>query len=83
MDRFEEVRDPLPVGEGPARLACPSIDSIFLRAWGDLVCWDDAGSERLLQAWDPAVDYAEVFLNGPYERIRRDLDHGTLPHCSA
>jgi hypothetical protein len=79
VDRFEEVRDPLPVADGPPRLVCPSIDSIFLRAWGDLVCWDDAGSERLLQAWDPAVDYAEVFLNGPYERIRRDLDQALMP----
>lgn len=79
VDRFEERRDPRPETDRPARLVCPSIDSIFLRAWGDLVCWDDAGSELVLQHWDPAADYAEVFLDGPYERIRRELELGRAP----
>ena len=60
------------------QLVCPSVDSIFLRAWGDLVCWDDAGSDRVLQAWDPAVDYAEIFLNGPFQEIRRNLKEGRM-----
>ena len=60
------------------RLICPSVDSIFLRAWGDLVCWDDAGSDRVLQAWDPAVDYADVFLNGPYQEVRRSVEDGRM-----
>ncbi len=81
VDRFPEE----PAEMGPAvvpakrRLVCPSVDSIFLRAWGDLVCWDDAGGDHVLQAWDPAVDYAEVFLNGPYQEIRRNLGEGTMP----
>lgn len=81
VDRFPEatrqaIRDR--PADRPA-LVCPSIDSLFLRAWGDLVCWDDAGSDRVLQAWDPAVDYADVFLNGPYEEIRRRLASGRMP----
>lgn len=80
VDRFEEQRDPL-AGASAARalLVCPSIDSVFLRAWGDLVCWDDAGSDRVLQAWDSAADYAEVFVRGPFERIRRELEQGRMP----
>lgn len=80
VDRFADAPATLP-GEAAARppLACPSIDSLFLRAWGDLVCWDDAGSDRVLQAWDPAVDFAEVFLNGPYRQIRESLEEGRMP----
>jgi len=79
VDRFEEART-LSTDTASANrpLVCPSIDSMFLRAWGDLVCWDDAGSEHLLQGWDPAVDYADVFLHGPYESIRRNLEEGRM-----
>lgn len=80
VDRFPEARPPLaPPASGRARLLCPSIDSLFLRAWGDLVCWDDAGSEQLLQAWDPAIDYADLFLDGPYQEIRRATRAGRMP----
>jgi hypothetical protein len=79
VDRFEETRT-LSAETALANrpLVCPSIDSMFLRAWGDLVCWDDAGSEHVLQAWDPSVDYADVFLHGPYEGIRHDLGEGRM-----
>ena len=81
VDRFPE-KTPQVQPRGAAMstpLVCPSVDSIFLRAWGDLVCWDDAGSDHILQAWDPAVDYADVFLNGPYQEIRRHLEQGRMP----
>jgi radical SAM family protein len=67
-----------PTPASPPRLVCPSVDSIFLRAWGDLVCWDDAGSDRVLQSWDPAADYADVFLDGPYEQVRRSVAQGRM-----
>jgi hypothetical protein len=81
VDHFPEGNSPAPPADvsRPRPLVCPSVNSLFLRAWGDLVCWDDAGSDHVLQAWDPAVDYAEVFLNGPYEEIRRQLDQGRMP----
>lgn len=81
VDRFpEKTQAVLPAAEARRPpLVCPSVDSIFLRAWGDLVCWDDAGSDHVLQAWDPAVDYADVFLNGPYQEIRRNLEEGQMP----
>src|SRR5215470_9144969 len=72
VDHFPEgTPTALLAGSGPRPpLACPSVDSIFLRAWGDLVCWDDAGSDHVLQPWDPNADYADVYLNGPYQEIR-------------
>jgi hypothetical protein len=82
VDHFPEGASTALPGAAPATrppLACPSVDSIFLRAWGDIVCWDDAGSDHVLQAWDPAVDYADVFLNGPYQEIRRSLEEGRMP----
>ncbi len=79
VDRFpgEASTATLLAGTRP-RLVCPSVDSIFLRAWGDLVCWDDAGSDHVLQAWDPSVDYADVFLNGPYEQVRQSVAQGQM-----
>ncbi|MHB9123130.1 MAG: radical SAM protein [Thermoanaerobaculia bacterium] len=72
VDRFPESPSPLRLpAEARPRLACPSIDSIFLRAWGDLVCWDDAGSDHVLQKWDPAKDYGAAFLDGPYQDVRQ------------
>jgi hypothetical protein len=81
VDQFPEEPAELGPAVEPAkkRLVCPSADSIFLRAWGDLVCWDDAGGDHVLQAWDPAADNAEVFLNGPYQEIRHSLGEGTMP----
>ena len=80
VDRFPEANSPAPslAADPRPRLVCPSVDSIFLRAWGDLVCWDDAGSDHVLQAWDPAVDYAEVFLSGLYQRVRHSVAEGRM-----
>ncbi|MBK9964493.1 MAG: aminotransferase class III-fold pyridoxal phosphate-dependent enzyme [Holophagales bacterium] len=56
------------------------MDSVFLRATGDLVCWDDAGSGTLLQAWDESSDYGrDVWLGKPYETVRRSLGRGRMP----
>jgi hypothetical protein len=81
VDRFPQETTPAPPARAAATrdLVCPSIDSIFLRAWGDLVCWDDAGSDHVLQAWDPSVDYADIFLGGRYGEIRRRLMEGRMP----
>jgi hypothetical protein len=76
-EKAPELQPSAPAASRP--LVCPSVDSLFLRAWGDLVCWDDAGSDHVLQAWDPAVDYADVFLNGPYQEIRGSLAKGRMP----
>lgn len=91
VDRFDDsdvqaadgtprFRDP-PEPKRPPKVAmvCPSVDSIFLRASGDLTCWDDAGSEHVLQAWDHAVDYGQIYLHGPYEEIRRRLYDHQMP----
>ncbi len=64
---------------------CNSNHSLFLRSNGDLVCWDDYGSLRVLQAFDPTIDYAELYLEGVYEQIRARLRAGEMPwpeHCS-
>ncbi len=81
VDRFSDETPDISSGALTTRrpLVCPSIDSIFLRAWGDLVCWDDAGSDLVLQAWDPTADYADVFLRGPYQEIRNTLEQGLMP----
>ena len=63
-----------------AAFACPTVASIYLRATGDLVCWDDAGNEMVLQAWSPDVHYGhQVWLGEPYEAVRRSLWEGKLP----
>ncbi len=91
VDRFEhDAANPDAfLGGGPAAgelrrppklgLLCPSADSLFLRAWGDLVCWDDAGAEHVLQPWQPEADVGDVFLRGPFEEIRESLWQGELP----
>jgi hypothetical protein len=79
VDHYPGAAEPVLTAEGSRpRLVCPSVDSIFLRAWGDLVCWDDAGSDRILQAWDPSVDYADVFLRGPYQEVRNSVEDGRM-----
>ena len=61
-------------------LACPSIHSIYVRWTGDIVCWDDAGNETLLQRYDPRVDYAhDVYLGEPFNRVRFALSAGRMP----
>ncbi len=66
----------------PARetLVCPSVDSIYLRASGNLVCWDDAGNDTVLHQPGGDLHYGrEVWLGEPYERVRRLLWQGRMP----
>ncbi len=59
---------------------CPSVDSVFLRANGNIVCWDDAGSDLVLHGYNADT-------NGPYphwdtypgELIARKLNDQSLP----
>jgi hypothetical protein len=61
-------------------LSCPTVASIYLRATGALVCWDDAGNEMVLQPWSPEVHYGrDVWLGEPYEAVRRALWEGRMP----
>lgn len=61
-------------------LACPSIHSIYVRWTGDIVCWDDAGNETLLQRYNPWIDYArDVYLGEPFNRVRFALAAGRMP----
>jgi hypothetical protein len=65
---------------------CNSNHSLFLRSNGSLVCWDDHGSLKTLQAFDPALDYAhDIYLGPIYETIRDRLRNGVMPfpsHCA-
>jgi len=64
---------------------CNSNHSLFLRSNGDLACWDDYGSLRVLQSFDPMLDYATLYLEGVYEKIRSALRSGQMPwpeHCA-
>lgn len=70
---------PLIRPERPA-YSCPTVASIYLRFVGALVCWDDAGNEKVLQPWDPGIHYGrDVWLGEPYEAVRRALWEGRLP----
>lgn len=65
---------------------CNSNHSLFLRSNGVLACWDDAGSAKELQPFDPGINYArDVYLGPVYEEIRTSLRSGRMPfveHCS-
>src|SRR5262245_52165250 len=54
--------------------------SLFLRSNGDLVCWDDVGCKKVLQRYDPSVDYAnDVFLGRVHGEIRAAFASGREP----
>jgi hypothetical protein len=65
---------------------CNSNHSLFLRSNGTLVCWDDHGSLKDLQPFDPAKNYAtDIYLGPVYEHIRARLTEGVMPfpeHCA-
>ena len=67
-------------------MQCPSIDSLFLRANGNFVCWDDAGSDIVLQQYDSDKDMSRVFSDsGPCAFIAKKLAVNILPfpeNCS-
>ncbi len=61
-------------------MRCPAVDSLFVRAWGALSCWDDAGAETTIQDFDSSLHYAEDVFYGPvHERIRSSLYENKLP----
>lgn len=65
---------------------CPAVDSMFVRAWGALSCWDDAGAETTIQDFDESVHYSEDVFYGPiFDHIRLSMYERKLPfpdHCS-
>ncbi len=61
-------------------MQCPGADSLFLRANGNFVCWDDAGSDKVLQAYDPLKRMSRIFSDdGPCSLISKKLAGNTLP----
>ncbi len=61
-------------------MQCPGADSLFLRANGNFVCWDDAGSDKILQPYDPLKSMSRIFLDGgPCSLISKKLAGNTLP----
>lgn len=70
-------------------MTCISAHAMFLRAWGTVGCWDDAGAELELQRFDPKIDYArDVYLGPPFAAIRAALRNNLMPfpdncsHCA-
>ena len=64
----------------PGALMCASFHSIFLRATGNIVCWDNAGSDTVLQSFDERIHYGrDVYLGEPFNSVRRKLDQGRMP----
>jgi len=65
---------------------CPAVDSMFVRAWGALSCWDDAGAETTIQDFDESIHYSEDVFYGPvFDQIRLSMYERRLPfpdHCS-
>ena len=61
-------------------MQCPGADSLFLRANGNFVCWDDAGSDKVLLRYGASKDMScIVFAGGPCEAIAKKLACNTLP----
>ncbi|MCK5116959.1 MAG: hypothetical protein KAR44_10190 [Candidatus Aegiribacteria sp.] len=61
-------------------MQCPSVDSLFLRANGNFVCWDDAGSDKILLKYDTRKDMScIVSADGPCALIAEKLAGNTLP----
>ncbi len=65
---------------------CPAVESMFVRAWGALSCWDDAGAETTIQDFDESIHYSEDVFYGPvFDHIRLSMYERKLPfpdHCS-
>lgn len=59
---------------------CPGSNSVFLRANGKFVCWDDAGSDRVHEHFSDNTDFSELFSeNGLYAGITERLARKELP----
>ncbi|MFO7627754.1 MAG: radical SAM protein [Candidatus Fermentibacteraceae bacterium] len=61
-------------------MRCPTVDSLFLRANGKFVCWDDAGSDKVLYRASGNSDMSRVYEpDGPCARAAKALRSRTLP----
>ncbi|MCD4848774.1 MAG: radical SAM protein [Candidatus Aegiribacteria sp.] len=61
-------------------MQCPGADSLFLRANGNFVCWDDAGSDKILQQYDSDMDMSRILSDsGPCALISKKLAGNILP----
>lgn len=61
-------------------MRCPTVDSLFLRANGRFVCWDDAGSDKVLYLPSENSDMSRVCEpEGPCSRAAKALRAHTLP----
>lgn len=59
---------------------CPGANSVFLRANGKMVCWDDSGSDKILHRFTIETDPLTLFSSeGPYAAIAANLAVDTLP----
>src|ERR1700676_114674 len=73
----------MPVGGGGSQVGgikggtivdCVANHSIFLRSNGNIACWCDAGSLKVLQPYKENVDYAkDVYLGRVFSYIRENL----------
>ncbi|MBD3277932.1 MAG: radical SAM protein [Candidatus Aegiribacteria sp.] len=62
------------------RLYCPTCSSLFLRANGNFVCWDAAGSDTVLQPYSESEDLAGIYYpDGPCFQAVASLRKGRLP----
>jgi len=61
-------------------MRCPTVDSLFLRANGRFVCWDDAGSDKVLYHPSEHSDMSGVYEpGGPCARAAKALRARVLP----
>lgn len=61
-------------------MRCPTVDCLFLRANGRFVCWDDAGSDKVLCLPSETSDMSRVYEpEGPCARAAKALRAGSLP----
>lgn len=61
-------------------MRCPTVDSLFLRANGRFVCWDDSGSDKVLYLPSENPDMSGVYdREGPCARAATALRARTLP----
>jgi len=59
---------------------CITNSALFLRANGNLVCWDDGGVNKVLQAYNSDLHYGrDVYLGNVYSHIRKRLADNEMP----
>jgi wyosine [tRNA(Phe)-imidazoG37] synthetase (radical SAM superfamily) len=62
---------------------CVANHSIFLRSNGNVVCWCDYGSQKVLQPYSASIDYAkDVYLGPVFSYIRENLGADRQPFPS-